>query len=146
MRACVSVSVPVCVCLCMHAYVVCICLFVCVHSVCVSVYVNACDVCLLLYLSLQISAYSPPRQAPRASDQTRGFRGTHTESSSPNSTITGIYKRYQMVGRELHTSLTIAVVKGMLSIKDDAMADTQTINNIATSNWFSLSTAYKVGD
>ena len=30
--------------------------------------------------------------------------------------------------------LTMAVVKGILSMNDDAMADTQTINNMATSN------------
>ena len=118
---------------CLNMAIVSVHMDVCTHTCIRTIAVYAC---LLINLNLQISAYSPPRQAPRASDQTRGFRGTHTESSSPNSMITGIYKRYQIVGegRGLHTVLTIAVVKGMLSINDDAMADTQTINNIATNN------------
>jgi hypothetical protein len=51
---------------------------------------------------------SPPRQAPKASDQTSGCKGNPSASFSDNEI----------------TILTIIVVKGMLSTKADAKAET----------------------
>ena len=78
--------------------------------------------------------HPPPRQAPRARDQTSGLRGTQIESSSAKSIITGIYKRAELIELGYSLLYTMAVVKGMLSMKDDAMADTQTITKMATNS------------
>jgi hypothetical protein len=60
----------------------------------------------------------PPRQAPNAKDQTNGCMGRSRVGFSANALTTGI----------------IMVVKGMLSMKAEAIPDTHKINKMATAN------------
>ncbi len=65
--------------------------------------------------------YIPPRQAPKASAQTRGLRERQSFSELASSIMTGM----------------VAVVKGMLSIKEEAKAEIHSTITMATSIWCS---------
>lgn len=77
----------------------------------------------LLYKNYNL-VFLPPRHAPKARDHTKGCNG----SSSSSFWL-----------REI-TILIIIVVNGILSTKDEAIADTQRINKIEAANLHSLST------
>lgn len=66
----------------------------------------------------------PPRHAPKARAQTSGRKVRQRSGEFASSQITGM----------------VAVVKGMLSMKEEAIADTHRMRIIATSIWFSSGT------
>ena len=66
--------------------------------------------------------YLPPKQVPKANAQMRGCKGNETRSA-----------------RRV-TILIIMVVKGILSMKADAIPETQRIRRMATVSLDSLST------
>lgn len=73
----------------------------------------------------RITSSSPPKHAPKAKAQTSGRKVRQRSGELASSQMTGI----------------VAVVKGMLSMKEEAMADTHNMRTIATSIWFSLGTS-----
>ncbi len=81
-----------------------------------------------------IHIHLPPKQAPNANVHTRGFNDKHTSEDSAIFTITGICSINTLVHYTLTVIvLTIACVKGILSINDEAIADTHNIITMATS-------------
>lgn len=65
----------------------------------------------------QVGRILPPRHAPKARAQTRGRKVRQRSGELASSQTTGM----------------VAVVKGMLSMKEEAMADTHRMRTIATS-------------
>ena len=78
------------------------------------------------HLILSSHIFSPPRHAPMARAQTNGRKDRHKS---------GDWAKFQTTGM-------VAVVKGMLSMKEDAMADTHKMRTMAVNIWCSGGTFY----